>query len=276
LSFTAEEAPETATYDLHVDGMLFLSIARTSRIVREMRGPQRARRQVAPMTHAARVAHGAERPIVVLVHGTRDRSESFDAVVQLLPEMDIVRYDRRGWGDEPWDGSAPTIDDHADDLLAVIGDEPVVVVGHSWGGNVVLAAAIHHPETVRTVGIFETSMPWAPWWPAGHKDHIAATVERVRQKTEGTPRQRQERALFASEASQALSMPYDLNRLEAPCVAGYGTKSYPDFAIGVPGFAKAVRAQLYEITDVGHMAHREHPELFAAFVRRVVEHADRA
>src|SRR5687767_6620707 len=40
-----------------------------------------------------------------------------------------------------------------------------VVVGHSSGGVVALAAAERRPDLVAAVGAFESPMSWMPWWP---------------------------------------------------------------------------------------------------------------
>ena len=40
------------------------------------------------------------------------------------------------------------------------------VFGHSFGGDIALAAAQRHPDLVRAVGAYEPPMPWEPWWPS--------------------------------------------------------------------------------------------------------------
>ncbi len=52
-----------------------------------------------------------------------------------------------------------------DDLVAVIDGRPAVVFGHSFGGDIALAAAERHPHLVRAVGTYEAPMSWEPWWP---------------------------------------------------------------------------------------------------------------
>jgi pimeloyl-ACP methyl ester carboxylesterase len=209
---------------------------------------------------------------VVLVHGTRDDASGFEAVVDLLDGIDAVTYTRRGWGDEDGDGNGASLDVHARDLLDVLGEEPSVVVGHSFGGNVAVRATLQRPDLVRALGLWETTMLWHPSWPALTADALRATIERVRAKTDGTPRQRRHRALFVAEGELALSEPHDLGALAAlavPTVVGIGEHSVPFFGEGSEAVADLVAATYVVVAGAGHLAHREAPDAFAAFVRDV-------
>ena len=60
----------------------------------------------------------------------------------LQPHCRVLRYDRRGYG-RSWPHPGPfTVNDQVDDLEELLADRPAVVVGHSYGGNVALAAAV--------------------------------------------------------------------------------------------------------------------------------------
>jgi len=106
-------------------------------------------------------------PVVVLVHGSLDRSASFARVVRRLDDLHTVTYDRRGYDRSR--RALPlntTLDGHIDDLLAVIGGRPAVVVGHSYGGDVALGAALRRgvDPVIRAVVAYEPPMPWlGPW-----------------------------------------------------------------------------------------------------------------
>ena len=105
-------------------------------------------------------------PRVVLVHGAPDRATSFRRVLPFLGDLDVVTYDRRGYGSAIGNATeAMTIADHAHDLLDVVADGPAVVVGHSFGGHVALAAAIAQPGPIASLGVWEPASPWADWWP---------------------------------------------------------------------------------------------------------------
>ncbi|ADP81374.1 alpha/beta hydrolase fold protein [Pseudofrankia inefficax] len=214
----------------------------------------------------------AARSRVVLVHGLRDEGASFDPVARLLPDLEVLRYDRRGWGACPdWDGVAADLDGHVDDLLRVLAGRPAAVVGHSWGGNVALAAAIRRPDLVEAVGIWETAMPWAEWWPREHRAVIQETIDRAAVTRPGSPRQIRERALAAAEMTLTLHPPFDPGELTVPRVVGYGTASFPHFADGLRAFAAQAGADTVRFAGASHMVHREDPAGFASFVRRVAD-----
>ena len=48
--------------------------------------------------HAVESGAGSPGPLVVLVHGSMDRSGSWVRVVRELRDVHTVRYDRRGYG----------------------------------------------------------------------------------------------------------------------------------------------------------------------------------
>ena len=104
-------------------------------------------------------------PTVVLVHGSLDRGESFRRVMRRLPELTVVAYDRRGYQGSRA-GGVVGLDGHVADLVAILsevrsrGASPVVAVGHSLGGDVVLGAALADPRACDAVGAFEPPMPW--------------------------------------------------------------------------------------------------------------------
>jgi pimeloyl-ACP methyl ester carboxylesterase len=206
---------------------------------------------------------------VVLVHGTRDTAASFDGVRVLLPDLEVMTYTRRGWlpdaGLEPID-----LDTHIDDLLAIIDETPSVVIGHSWGGNVVIPAAIRRPDLIASVGIWETSMLWLPGWPPEHPGILRRAIERSRQKLAESSNRQRERTRFIAEAESAFAQHFDLDDLKVPCVVGVGGASLPAFGAGMRQVAMVLDAEVFEIPDAGHMAHREHPSEFADFVRRAV------
>jgi pimeloyl-ACP methyl ester carboxylesterase len=89
-------------------------------------------------------------PVVVLLHaGVADR-RAFDGVIALLEDdaLDLVAYDRRGFGETP---QAAAEFSHVDDLLAVLdaaGAERAVVVGNSMGGALALDLALTAPDRV--------------------------------------------------------------------------------------------------------------------------------
>ena len=120
-------------------------------------------------------ARSRPRPVVVLVHGSLDRSASFARVLRRLDDLHTVVYDRRGYHRSrqvlPLNS---TLDGHVDDLLAVIDGRSAVVVGHSYGGDIALGAALRGGgSTIAAVAAYEPPMPWLDVWPRSAR---AATV----------------------------------------------------------------------------------------------------
>ncbi len=105
---------------------------------------------------------GADKPLLVLVHGGRDHARSWDWVARELSRTHhVVAPDLRGHGDSAWAiGSSYALADFAFDLAqlveAVAGREGAVeIVGHSLGGAVSLMYAGVFPERVRRLVAIE-------------------------------------------------------------------------------------------------------------------------
>ncbi|HUQ39173.1 MAG TPA: alpha/beta hydrolase [Acidimicrobiales bacterium] len=231
---------------------------------------------------------------VVLVHGSMDRAAGLRAVVDRLTDLDVTTYDRRGYGSRTAEPVHGSIEEHVGDLMLQIGATAAVVVGHSYGASVALAAAARHPERVLAIGAFEPALRWLSWWPEVTSAAVAietaarsgtgAAVEKFVRSAVGdaawegmsddarSARQAEGPALIAELAGLGRDEPpFTLADIGVPTVAGTGTRSPSHLrraartvAAEVPG------AELYEITDAPHAAHLTHPAEFADFVRRVV------
>ncbi|MEW5853794.1 MAG: alpha/beta hydrolase [Myxococcota bacterium] len=87
---------------------------------------------------------------VIMVHGYGSRLETWTLIQPALAESRrVVSYDQRGFGksERPGGKYGPAV--HARDLVALADAlelEKPVLVGHSYGGGVVLKAALEHPE----------------------------------------------------------------------------------------------------------------------------------
>ena len=95
--------------------------------------------------------NGTERLRFVLVHGLASNARLWDGVADALAGGGhrSVAIDLRGHGrsdkpDGPYD--VATVADDLAALCRAVGAERPVLVGQSWGGNVVLEAARRHPE----------------------------------------------------------------------------------------------------------------------------------
>ncbi|MEX2445764.1 MAG: alpha/beta hydrolase [Dehalococcoidia bacterium] len=92
----------------------------------------------------------ADNPPLVLLHGGRDHARSWDHIAQAFEaEYHVLALDLRGHGDSDWaPGGHYSVPDNMLDLVRLleIAGPPAVVLGHSYGGQVTLAAAGTYPE----------------------------------------------------------------------------------------------------------------------------------
>lgn len=94
-------------------------------------------------------------PRFLFVHGLASNARLWDGAAEALAEngYDSVAVDQRGHGRSDKPGHGFDFATLAEDLATVVGEwgGPVVAVGQSWGGNVVLEFAARHPELVSAV-----------------------------------------------------------------------------------------------------------------------------
>ncbi len=238
-------------------------------------------------------------PRVVMVHGAMDRAAGFVKVGRHLTDLDVVRYDRRGYGRSKGAGLSVSFETQGEDLLAVLGEEPAVLFGHSAGGVVALIAAARRPDLVRAVFAYESPTPWASWYP--RRDPVVSAAEasdapesvvrdavdgfmhavvgeqRWRSLSDGTREQRYTdgRALLVDlDITATTTPPFDIGRITMPVVAAHGTLSGQRHQRSAQGLAEEIpHAELHVVERSGHTAPDTHPAEVAALVRRTVERA---
>jgi pimeloyl-ACP methyl ester carboxylesterase len=229
--------------------------------------------------------------VVVLVHGSLDRATSFARVVRRLPDLHVVTYDRRGYHrSRPALPLATSLEDHVADLVAIVDGRPSVVVGHSYGGDVALGAAVAAPDVVRAVGAYEPPLPWSGWWPSranresGPEDPGAFAESFFRRVVSDDAWNRlpenaraERRADGAELVAELMDLrrdhsPIDFASLAAPVVLGRGSRSLPHHRQAIDALVELLPAtEVIEFPGAAHGAHISQPDAFAAFVRRVVE-----
>lgn len=121
-------------------------------------------------------------PAVVLVHGYGLDMRMWDAQLeQLAARFQVVRYDCRGFGASgPFDPAVPYT--HADDLIALLdhlGITDAALAGLSFGGRVVLQAALAAPERIRGLALLGAVLDGVPWDPesADALDEVGRAVQ---------------------------------------------------------------------------------------------------
>ena len=105
---------------------------------------------------------GGGQTVLLLHEGVADRRGWAQVAGLLAPELTVVAYDRRGYGQTP-PGTEPF--SHLDDLLAVIthaGAGPVWLAGASAGGGLALDAALAAPGRVAGLVVMGTAVSGAP------------------------------------------------------------------------------------------------------------------
>ena len=240
-------------------------------------------------------------PLVVLVHGSLDRAGSFARVARRLDDLHTVSYDRRGYHrSRHVTPLHDTLAGHVEDLLAVIAGRPSVVVGHSYGGDIALGAALRPggPGPILAVSAYEPPMPWLG--PSATRprtdgtgdrrpedDDPAVLAERFfrrmvgdsawdRLPEETKEARRADGPALAGEiaAIRTTVAPFDVGHLAVPAVYGRGTESLPHQRASADWLvAHTPDAELIEIDGAAHGAHLTHPDAFARLVRRAVARA---
>ena len=176
--------------------------------------------QVLPVP-GARLAYevAGDGPAVVLVHGFGLDMRMWDPqAAHLASRFRVLRYDCRGFGASgPFDPAVPYT--HAGDLLALLdhcGIGQAVLAGLSFGGRIVLQAALSAPDRVAGLVLLDAVLDGVPWDPES-----AAGLEEA-------ARQARDHGLLAGRAAwlahplfAAARQRPDLGRLLALMVAGY-------------------------------------------------------
>ena len=217
----------------------------------------------------------ADAPVVAVVHGSMDRAAGMIRIARRLRQrFRVVRYDRRGYGRSVHEGPFG-MDAQVEDLVAVLAGRRAVLIGHSYGGNVVLATAARHPDLVVAAAIYETPLSWAPWWPASTLGSRAVdepgppedAAERFMRRMIGDQRwdelparvreqrRREGPALVGELSDLRVNPPWHPDELPMPVVFGYGSTGAPHHRRGMADAAEMVPGSHLVVLDgCGHDA----------------------
>ena len=244
-------------------------------------------------------------PPVLLIHGhTLDR-RMWDAVVPslLASGRRVLRLDLRGHGLSSRPDFGYHLSHHAGDVAAVLdaaGVGPVLGVGHSIGGAVILEAAVTMPDRFSGLVLFAPVMPERPFEPAFmdtlrevarviRTEGVAAAMEGpwarsplfehsftkagVREAAAAITRDFPGAEYLATQrdrVERSWSVPDRLEEISLPTLVAVGGSDMPGFrayaeeaAAGIPG------ADLEIFEDCGHLLPLEEPERVAALIIRV-------
>lgn len=256
-------------------------------------------------------------PAVVMIHGTTSHLQEFE--VSLGPTLEskyhLVAYDRPGMGrSQLRTANADRLDIQAGttaDVIAQLGLDKPVVIGHSYGGAVALRLALDHPDKVSgLVLLAPASHPWgggAPFffdilaapvsgeivthltWPFSKTAAMNSFVTRVF-KPEKMPEGYYEKAevklamrphAVKNSSKDFVKLPKELEKqaprygeLKMPIaiIAGKNDQIVPVDLEKKGGSAFAV-TKLDVLPGVGHMPQHARPDLVEEDIRWVLEKA---
>jgi pimeloyl-ACP methyl ester carboxylesterase len=239
-------------------------------------------------------AGAVERPLIVLIHGSMDRSAGMLKLSRRLDaDFRVLRYDRRGYGRSFPHPGPFTMVAQVVDLIGLLAGRRAVLVGHSYGGNVALTAAADHPELVAGVAVYETPLSWEPWWPGTTAGAIAvaesgnpqAAAERFMRRIIGDQRwdalpersremRRAEGLAMVEElADLRRNQPWIASQIAVPVIAAFGSRGAAHHRDGMRYVASLLGCAVVELADCRHDAPLSHPDLFRTAIVDPLLHA---
>jgi pimeloyl-ACP methyl ester carboxylesterase len=223
-------------------------------------------------------------PLVLLVHGTMDRSASFRRTLRRLTDVDSRGYDRRGYAGSLGLGASSEIARHVADAQAVLTGRRSVVIGHSFGGLVALALAAEEPELVAGVGVYEPPVSWIPGLTrarpivdldAPPREVAEAFFRRTvgertwtrMPETVREARRAEGEAIIADLRMAARGPGVELENVGQEVHIAHGDDPARHYAVGARRLADLLpRTRLRHFEGVGHGAHLSHPDRFADWI----------
>jgi len=166
-----------------------------------------------------------------------------------------------------------------------------VVVGQSAGGLITMMAATRAPELFLSIGVWEPPVAWAPWWPGHDSDWVTIDVwvtsdpeqlgEQFNRRLLGDERWdavadrtkellRAEGAAFRADLHSQIAKPFDAADVKVPMIVGCGTASGAGTIEGCRRLAEITNAEYFLVEGADHVAHTNHPEVWAELVRKTI------
>ena len=172
--------------------------------------------------------------------------------------------------------------EQVDDLTEILAGRTAVLFGHSYGGNVALAAAARLGSQIRGVATYESPLSWLEWWPtstAGAESIAvgpAEAAERFMVRLVGQEtwdclpertrehRRREGVALVGELGALRAEAPWDAGSVHCPVRCGHGTMGSEHHARGAKWLLDNLRlSTMVTIDGAGHGAPNSHPDAVA-------------
>lgn len=239
------------------------------------------------------------RPVLVLEAGAGEGLDNWKPVfAQLARVAPVVAYDRRGIGGSAPDSEKLTLRRVAQSLHALLQRSnvppPYVLVAHSWGGLVARAYIDQYASEVVGLVLVDALNPGltrverAKAAPPGERDEVLAPPTLPQIPADTPPGLRAEYELVGSEMvndypqARALRAPAGIpiaavmatppNRLKNMTASGIGLQAHDTAGLALT----SPKGLFVAASHVGHMVHRDDPDLVVRLVEHVLRNAAQA
>lgn len=235
--------------------------------------------------------------MVLFVHGGAEDSRTWSLQLEALSdEFTVVAWDEPGAGESDDIPATFSLAEYADSLAGLaraVADEPVCLVGLSWGTTVILELYRRHPEVVRSMVLADA---YAGWLGSLGPEEAAARLAAVRRavsdpEADGDPMPglfagqppghvvdllaamaagvRPASALAAATAMARADLSDVLPQVAVPVQLVWGALDARSPLAVAHAFERRIpHAELAVIPDCGHCSHLEAPAAFTDVVRR--------
>ncbi|HEV7276793.1 MAG TPA: 3-oxoadipate enol-lactonase [Devosiaceae bacterium] len=243
---------------------------------------------------------GRGRVPIVFINSLGTDFRLWDGVLEALPDITCLRYDKRGHGLSDTGGATCSIDDHVTDLVGLmdqVGIDRAVVCGVSVGGLIAQSLCRAHPGRVVALLLSNTGLrigtdaSWNSRIATVEGEGISALADGILERWFSPDFRRPDNPVLAGfrnmlarqspagyAATCAAIRDADLTAAAAAvavptvCVAGDHDGATPPPL--VEALAAAVPGADYRLIEgAGHLPMVEHPEAFAALLATLVSQA---
>lgn len=217
-------------------------------------------------------------PAVILVHGAPADAGAWETFLTWAPELNtgpIIAIDRPGYGnstdrdDLTLTGQAAAIEPF---LTQVNGQKPILV-GHSYGGPVILRAAVDYPDQIGALVLVAGATDATMKDAQGFRRGLNAVRVIVPETWE-----RANRELLALTDENRAMQPM-LKRITCPVVVIHGSRDPvcpcdSTIAYLQENLINAAEVRIVRIEGAGHNLHLSEPDLIVKEINRLVEQGD--
>jgi pimeloyl-ACP methyl ester carboxylesterase len=247
-------------------------------------------------THLAVSLYEGSGPAMILIHGITSDSAEFDGVIpRLVDTCRPITIDLRGHGESDKPCSGYHYRDYVSDLstvIAALGLERPLVLGHSLGGIVTLNWAASNPGIARGLIIEDSplrsgegfrkafdgwlmlnAMPkevLRAWYAEQHPTWNEALIISRSNAMHACARPAITELMNASMANQGIDTSDTLGRIAEPVLFLHGdphtgSMVHPDDIVSLPD--RITNVSVHRVEGAGHSLHRSHPDEWLTLVR---------